>query len=136
MVRKGYERYYLRGVSWRLNRTATYWPPQLFWPQQYFFLVLLGCSTGGWGPSLCWDMVLIPTSSLQLMWISCRRGYIIIWRPSTSFERHNSHSIQPFDNQGYPLIPDIFNWMQLLFTQVHFSSDNPAGSEVCMLHIQ
>ena len=25
--RKGYERYYLREVSWRLNRTASYYPP-------------------------------------------------------------------------------------------------------------
>ena len=29
-------------------------------------------------PRVCWDMVLIPTSSLQLIWTSCRRGYIII----------------------------------------------------------
>ena len=35
-------------VSWRLNRTAAYWPP-LFWLWQYFFLVLQGCSTGGLG---------------------------------------------------------------------------------------
>ena len=26
-------------------------------------------------------MFLIPASSLQLIWTSCRRGYIIIWRP-------------------------------------------------------
>ena len=57
-----------------------------------------------WGPSLCWDMVLIPASSLQLIWTSCRRGYIIIWRPPTFCERHNSHSIKPFDSQSYPLI--------------------------------
>ena len=85
-------------MSCRLNRTATYWPPpQFFWLQQHFFSVL-------WGPSLCWDMVLIPASSLQLIWTSCRRGYIIIWHPPTSCERHNSYSIQPFDSQGCPLI--------------------------------
>ena len=55
---------------------------------------------------------------LQLIWTSCCRGYIIIWRPSTSCERHNSYSIQPLDSQGYP--PDIFDRMHLLFTQVHF----------------
>ena len=49
-------------------------------------------------------MVLIPASLLQLIWSSCRRGYIIIWRPPTSCERHNSHSIQPFDSQGCLLI--------------------------------
>ena len=53
------------------------------------FPCLLGCSTGGLGPSFCWDMVLIPASSLQLIWTSCRRGYIIICRPPTSCERHN-----------------------------------------------
>ena len=59
---------------------------------------------GAWGHSLCWDMVLIPASSRQLIWTSCRRGYIIICRPPTSCERHNLHSIPPFDSQGCPLI--------------------------------
>ena len=79
-------------------------PHQLFWRSQPFFPSLLGCSTGGLGPSLCWDMVLIPASSLQPIWTSCRRGYIIIWHSPTSCERHNSHSIQPLDSQGRPLI--------------------------------
>ena len=59
---------------------------------------------GPGGGSLCWDIVLLPASSLQLIWTSCRRGYIIIWHPPTSCERHNSHSIQPFDSQGCLLI--------------------------------
>ena len=59
---------------------------------------------GAWGPCLCWDMVLIPASSLQPIWTFCRRDYIIIWRPPTSCERYNSHSIQPLDSQGYLLI--------------------------------
>ena len=45
-----------------------------------------------WGPSLCWDMVLIPASSLQLFWTSCRRGYIMIWRPLTSTRRQPKQS--------------------------------------------
>ena len=44
---------------------------------------------GAWGPSLCWDMVPIPASSLQLIWTSCRWGYIIIWRPPSSCKHHN-----------------------------------------------
>ena len=51
-------------------------------------------------PSLCWDMVLIPASSIQPSWSSCRWGYIIIWHLPTSCERHNSHTIQHFDRQG------------------------------------
>ena len=65
-------------------------------------------------PSLCWDRVLIPASSLQLTWTSCRRGYILIWHPPTCCERHNSRTIQPLDSH------DIFDRMHLLFTQVHF----------------
>ena len=68
------------------------------------FLFSWAAQPGASGPSLCWDMVLIPAPSLQLIWTSCRRGYIIIWHPPTSCERHNSHSIQPFDSQGYPPI--------------------------------
>ena len=75
-------------VSWRLNKTATYWPP-LFWLLQPFFHTLLDCSTEGLGAQPLWDMVLIPASSLQLILTSCLPGYIIIWRPPTSCERHN-----------------------------------------------
>ena len=89
---KGFERvtkgFTVWEVSWRLNRTATYSPP-LLWPWQRFFPVLLGCSTGGLGAQPLWDMVLIPASSLQLIWTSCHRGYITIWHPPTFCERHN-----------------------------------------------
>ena len=43
---------------------------------------------GAWGPSLYFDIVLNPVSSLQLIWTSCHQGYIIIWHPPTSCERH------------------------------------------------
>ena len=72
---------------------------------------------GAWGPSLCWDMVFIPASSLQLIWTSCRWGYIIIWLVASVTI---SHSIQPLDSQGHLWSPDIFDRMHLLFTQVHF----------------
>ena len=57
-------------VSWRLNRTATYWPP-LLWPKQRFFPVLLGCSTGGLGPSLsgtCSSFQHLLTNWLNFLW--------------------------------------------------------------------
>ena len=91
-------------MSWRLNRTATYWPPNSSGHSSISFPFSWVAQPGAWGPSLWWDMVLIPASSLQLIWTSCHRGYIIIWRPPTSCERHNSHSIQPFNSQGCPLI--------------------------------
>ena len=89
-VRKGYERYYLWEVNKRLNRTATNWPPNSSGYSSISFPFPSAAQRRAWGPSLCWDMVLIPASSLQLIWTSCRRGYRIILRPPTSCKRHNS----------------------------------------------
>ena len=67
---------------------------------------------------LC-DMFLIPASSLQLTWTSCRRGYIIIWR-RLFFLRASQFRTQfnPLDSQGHILI--FLDRMNLLFTHVHF----------------
>ena len=116
-IRK-FERWCVRG-SWRPNKDYDILTPQLFCYHCLSFPFSWAAKPGAWGPSSCWDMVLIPASSLQLIWTSCRRGYIIIWHPPTSCERHNSHSIQPVNSQGRPWSPDIFDQMRLLFTQVH-----------------
>ena len=92
-------------------------------------------------------MVLIPASSLQLIWTSTAQsgvlrapsagcwfslqhlisnwltsylhpGYIIVQRLPSSCGRHKSHSIQPVHGQVYILI--FIDQMHLLFTQVHF----------------
>ena len=122
--RKIYLSLYWKGCVWEgvgdRTKTATYWPPNSSGYHSLSFPFSWAAQPGAWGPSLCWDMVLIPASSLQLTWTSCRRGYIIIWHPPTSRERHNSHSIQPLDSQGSPWYPDIFDRMHLLFTLVHF----------------
>ena len=73
---------------------------------------------GAWGSSLSGTW-----SSFQHLlsnWLtSCLHpGYIIVWCPPSSCERHKSHSIQPVHGQGYILI--FLNRMHLLFTQVHF----------------
>ena len=107
--RKIYLSLYWKGCVWEgvgdRTKTATYWPPtnssgyhSLSFPFSW------AAQPGAWGPSLCWDMVLIPASSLELTWTSCRQGYIIIWHPPTSYARHNSHSIQPLDSLGSLLI--------------------------------
>ena len=103
-----YTSYFIRkGFVWERwvgdrRKTATYWPSKLFWLSQPFFPVLPGCSTGDLAPSLCWDMVLIPASSLQQIWTSCRRGYIIIRRPPTSCERHICIQFNPSTVKGIP----------------------------------
>ena len=75
-------------VSWILNWTATYWPP-LFWISKPFFPVLLGCSTGARGPSLCWDMLLIPASSSPTDLNFLSPGLYNNLRPPTSCDCHN-----------------------------------------------
>ena len=106
-----------------------------------------GLLNRGPGAQPLWDMVLIPASSLQLIfsptaqsgvlsapsagcwfslqllnsnWLtSCLHpGYIIVRHPPSSCEHHKSHSIQPVHGQGYILI--FLDRVHLLFTQVHF----------------
>ena len=87
-------------VSWRLNRTVTYWP-HAYDHNSVSFLSSWAAQLGAWRPSLSgtwssfqhhlsnWSelqlldrvLVLSPLSYLQLIRTSCRRGYIIIWRP-------------------------------------------------------
>ena len=95
----------VREGSWRLNRMATYWPP----PTLLTITAFHSRSSGllNWGPG-------VPASagtwfSFQYLlsnWSDflSHPGYIIIWHPPASCECHNSHSIQPIDSQGYPLI--------------------------------
>ena len=133
VLRKIYLSLYLKGLcvrgSWRLNRTATYWPHS--YGHQPFFLILLGCSTGGLGPSLsgCWFSLphLISNSSdpqLQLLnWgpegsLCCVLAFStasclqLVWSPKlTDFL---SSLIQPIYGQGYTLL--FLDWMHLLFT--------------------
>ena len=55
-LKKIYHSLYLKGCMWEgvgdRTKTATYWPPQPLRTSPCVVLVLLGCSTGAWGPSL------------------------------------------------------------------------------------
>ena len=95
-------------VSWRLNRTATYWPPTLMDITAFisFSPGLLNRGPGGpaslgHGPH---SSIFSPTNSNNL----CPELYYCFY----------THSIQPVDSQGYPL--ETFDRMHLLFTQVNF----------------
>ena len=82
--------------------------------------VFLVAQPGGWGPSLCWYMILIPASYLQLIWrgswgpplLGAGSLYSILSPTNSNILFTEllfyAHSIQPVDSQGYPL------------TQVHF----------------
>ena len=76
------------------TKTATYWPSSSSSHSSASFSFSWAAQLGAWGPSLCWDMVLIPTSSLQLPDFCLMRVILLFY----------AHSIQPVDNQGYPLI--------------------------------
>ena len=109
-IRKGYERYYRWEVSWKLNRTATYWPhSNSSGYSSISFPFSWAVQPGAWVSSPGWDMVLIPASSLQLIWTSCRRGYTIIWCPHTSCERHICTQFNPLTVKVIPwyLRPDV-----------------------------
>ena len=86
----------MRG-SWRPNKDCNILTPQLFWLSQPFLPVLPGCSSGrlrvqpllGHSSHSSIFSPTLSSSELQLIWTSWRRGYIIIWHPPTSCERHN-----------------------------------------------
>ena len=131
-VRKGYERFYCEG--WVGDWTGLqHIEPHSSGHSSISFPSSWAAQPGVWRPRLCWDMVLIPAYSLQLI---CCQGYIIIWRPPTSCERHICTQFNPSTVKVIPWSPDIFDRMHLLFTQVHFLSDSPVGSEVNMLYLQ
>ena len=103
-VRNGYERYYLWEVSWRLNRTATYWPPNSSGYSSISFPFSCAAQPGAWGPNLCWDMVLIPASFLQLVWLPVAPGLYNYLTTTCFLWASHLHSIQPVHSQGYLLI--------------------------------
>ena len=89
-----------------------------------------GFSAGGLGAQLylrhgSHSSIFSPTA-----WTSCRRGYIIIWHPPASYDRHNSHSIQLLDSQDRPLISSTGCTCYLHRCISYF--DYLAGSEVTM----
>ena len=97
--------------------------PQLFWLSQPFFPILLGYSTGAWGPSIYWDMVLIPASSLQLIRTSCAPSYIIALSPLK------------FEPSTVKVAPDLLIFSTGCTCYLHrciSSFDSLAGSEVNM----
>ena len=122
-------------VSWRLNRTATYCPPNSSGYSSISFPFSWAVQTGAWGPSLNWDMVLIPASSLQLIWTSCRRGYMIIWRPPTSCERHMCTQFNRRQSRSSPdsLISST-GYTCSLHRYIYHLTARPGRRSVCYTH--
>ena len=82
-------------MSWRLNRTATYWPPNSSGYNSISFPFSCASQPGGMGAEPVLGHGSHSESSLQLIWTFCRWGYIIIWHPPTSCERHICTQFNP-----------------------------------------
>ena len=136
--RKIYHSLYLKGfesitkyftvweVSWRLNRTATYWPP-ILWPWQLFFPVLLGCSTGH-GPH---SSIFTPTD-LNFLSLGLYNNLT-----STFFLRASQFCTQ-FNASTFKVAPDFLISSTGCTCYLHrsiSSFDGLAGSKVNMQHI-
>ena len=130
VFRKIYLSLYWKGCMWEgvgdRTKTVTYWPPtSSSGHSSASFLFSWAVQPGAWGPSLSaesWFPPLdlehwLPALNSDFLFHS---GYIIVLRPLNSTRRQSR------------LSPDLFDWMHLLFTQVHFSFDSLAGSEVNM----
>ena len=109
----------MRGVSWRPNRTATYWPP-LFWSFLSCSAVLLNQGPGGPASLGAGSLyhILSPTGLIS-NWLNflctelynCSTSSFFLWASQIAL-------FQPVHGQGYILI--FLDRMHLLFTQVHF----------------
>ena len=115
------------------EQTATYWPPV-----PLSLAALLSRSVGllNWGSiALCWVPVLSTASYLQLTdsnWLNFLLHQVI-----SLFDTHLLLvGVTSAPNSTHPqwrLYPDIFDWMHLLFTQVHFLFNSSAESQYVTL---
>ena len=117
--RKIYLSLYWKGCVWEgvgdRTKTATYWPPQLFWLSQPFFPVLLGCPTGG----LASQPLLRYGSHSSISPTDLNSPGLYDNLTPTYFLRAAQFALNSTLRQSR-LPPDIFDRMHLLFTQVHF----------------
>ena len=91
-------------------------PHQLFWIQQHFFPVLLGCSTGGLGPHPLHGSHSRIFSPTDLNFLSPGLYNNLM---ATYFLRASQFALNSTLRQSR-LSLDIFDRIHLLFTQIHF----------------
>ena len=126
MVTKGFT---VWEVSRSLNKTATYWPPNSSGYSSISFPFSWAAQPGA-QPLLEHGSRSSIFSPINLNFLSPGLYNNLT---STSFLWASQFTLNSTRRQSR-LSPDIFDQMHLLFTQVHFSSDSPAGSEVNMQH--
>ena len=136
MVRKGYERVMCERWVGDWTMTAAYWPPASLAIAALHSHPAGLLNRGSWGPSSLLGLVL--TASNCNNWLQTPNslklpatlGYIIVWHPPASVSVASALNSTRLQSR---LSPDIFDRMQLLFTQVYFLFDSSVGSEFNML---
>ena len=131
-VRKGYEGSYCARGELETEQNCNILTPTLI-AITAFLSRSPGLLNRGLGAQPLWDMFLIPASYLQLIWNSCRRGYIMIWRP-LFFLRASQ-----FRTQFNPSTVKVISWYSSTGGTCYLHRcisyfDSLAGSEVNMQH--
>ena len=133
---KGWRKGYVWEVSWRLNKTATYWPPAL--PA---IAALLShpaglLNRGPECPALCWvwfSLLRTATtdSKLQTIWTSCRTGLYHCLTFTCFMWASHLNRIQLVHGRGYTLISStgctcslINSWVNMLQKECQVPQSN------------
>ena len=99
--KKGLRKDYVWEVSWRLNKTTTYWPQALLATAALFSRSPELLNRGPWRPqALSLELVLTvasyhKNSKHQLTELPVTPGYTIVWRSPASCERHICTEFNP-----------------------------------------
>ena len=120
--RKIYLSLYWKGCVWEgvgeRTKTATYWPPNSSGYHSLSFPFSWDAQPGAWGPSY-----LLRAGSHS----SIRNADFKLWTPTNLnflspglYHCFTSTQFNPTTVKAIPWSPDIFDWMHMLFTQVHF----------------
>ena len=95
-IRKGYERYYGVRGELEIEQRLQHIDPHSSGYSSISFPFSWAAQSGAW--------VLIPASSLQPIWTSCRTGLYNNLTSTYFLRASHLYLIQPVDSQGYPLI--------------------------------
>ena len=125
---KGYERVMCERWVGDWTETATYWPPVPLSLAALLSRSAVLLNRGSWRPPSAGSWFSLPrtaTNWLQLTELPVTLGYIIVWCPPASCERH-------ICTQFNLSTVKVISWYLRLDTPVSWST---AGSEVNMLHL-
>ena len=129
--------YCVRGWVGRLNKDCNILTPSSSGYSSGSFSFCWAAQLGTWGPSLCWDLILTARTAttdsklcLQTNWLPAAPGLYHCLTPTCFLWRHNSHSIQLVDSQGYPLI-SLTGCTSYLHWCIFYLTARPGRRSIC-----